>query len=122
MASHSGAHTPRAPCTPAVPPIDASATVPPPRHLAPPRPALSRRAFWRCSRLPAASPRARPPALLPLLPAPQDAPPAAPRFLPTRSGILGSLLENRSVPETRWFHPATTDQDRRSYTFALRPP
>src|SRR5216684_6124641 len=93
-------HTPPAPCSQEERPTGAPAAAPLPCSLLQPRPCLK-----RCSRPPAAYPRARLPAPAPPPRALQGVPPAGLRSLPTRSGIPGSSLGSHSAPQTRCCHP-----------------
>src|SRR6185503_7304409 len=92
---------PPAPYTPAASPPRAASTLPP--QALPP---LHQRPARRCSRPPAASPLPYPPAPTPPLRVLLRVPPDEPRSLPTRSGTLGSSLENRSALKIQSSPPA----------------
>src|SRR5262245_41322053 len=74
-----------------------------------------------CSRPPAACLHRHHHRPSPPPPSPQDAPSTVPRSLPVRPCIRESSPENRSVPETRSRHQASTFRDRRSCTSSLQP-
>src|SRR6478672_1668583 len=99
-------HTPLAPYTPATSPLHALSAPGRPHCFAP----------VLCSKPPAVCLPAYLHGPAPLLPAPPHVRSAAPRSLPTRSGTLGSLPENRSAPETRYFHRSSTAPGRLSGT------
>src|SRR5712691_12516408 len=117
-AASPAAHTPPAPCTPAAAPIGKCAILLHRRQ----QPLPARRSPRRCSRPPIACPQRCPPALPLPLPSLLRTPPAAPRSLPTRSGIHGSSPENRSAPETQCSRPAAISPGPPSCTFALHQP
>src|SRR5271156_2033257 len=108
-ASSPFAHTPPAPCTPALSPLNVPVTVPRIRPLLP---------LCSCNTPPTASHPPSLPAQLPPPRAPLHTPLTAPRSPLTRSGIPESLPENRSAPQTRCSHPPTTAPDPPSGTSA----